>query len=386
MVTPVAQFRPLPAESAAERHNGEVYGCTYTPDGAFVLSGGWDGYLRLWDAATGVPRVSLQASPKPLSCCACSPDGTRWLSGSMEGLLSVWDGVSLQPLLTFVAHTRPISGICFSPDGERLATCSWDRHVTLRLVGKEREGRNLLGHRDIVTGCAFTPDGGRLLSWSHDGTVKVWDVSHLQEVATLNAHRDRVTWVSLAPDGRFAASGGRDGQLCWWDLERLSLVSAVNLGAELRTCFCLLDGEHLVAGDAAGRLFLLAVPSFEAVTQVQTPARAISGALAPTGTQVALGGEDGLVHRIAIDGLDDSPLVVVARPQLRDDPTLLDRFFGKSRVKRIFRLCCPGCRHALELVQLPADRIACPSCHRPLRVAGGTPALERVPANRTSML
>src|SRR5436309_8261024 len=94
-----------------EHHNGEVFSCVYTPDGAFVLSGGWDGFLRLWDAETGAARVSLAASPKPLSCCACSPDGRQWLSGSMEGLLSLWDGVSQQSLMSFLAHTRPISAL-----------------------------------------------------------------------------------------------------------------------------------------------------------------------------------------------------------------------------------------------------------------------------------
>src|SRR4051794_6250807 len=155
----VGTLRLLDAAATTERHDGEVYSCAYTPDGAFVLTGGWDGYLRLWDMASGDVRVSLAASPKPLSCSACSPDGLNWFSGSMEGLFTIWDGVSQQPLQSFVAHPRPISGIAFAPDGQRLATASWDRAVTLRKLGKEREGRTLSGHADIVAGCRFTVDG-----------------------------------------------------------------------------------------------------------------------------------------------------------------------------------------------------------------------------------
>src|SRR5262245_58723605 len=76
----VATLRLLEGTSP-ERHEGEVYSCGYTPDGALVLSAGWDGTLRLWDAATGELGMTLPASPKPLSCCACMPDGQQWLSG-----------------------------------------------------------------------------------------------------------------------------------------------------------------------------------------------------------------------------------------------------------------------------------------------------------------
>ena len=77
-------LRLLEATSPADRHDGEVFGCAYTPDGACVLTGGWDGNLRLWDAGTGAQMTALPVSPKPLSSCAVTPDGQHWLSGSME--------------------------------------------------------------------------------------------------------------------------------------------------------------------------------------------------------------------------------------------------------------------------------------------------------------
>src|SRR5689334_21808163 len=104
----VGTLRLLEPESLPERQDGEIYSCAYTPDSAFVLSGGWDGKLRLWDVVTGSPVLELSASPKPLSCCAISPDGHQWLTGSMAGLLGLWDGVSQHLIENFVAHTRPI--------------------------------------------------------------------------------------------------------------------------------------------------------------------------------------------------------------------------------------------------------------------------------------
>ena len=90
------------------KHDGEVLACAYTPDGSFVLSAGWDGHLRLWEASSGARLTALRVGPKPVSACAVSTDGKRWLSGSMEGMVATWDAHSHQMLGLSVVHTRPV--------------------------------------------------------------------------------------------------------------------------------------------------------------------------------------------------------------------------------------------------------------------------------------
>ncbi len=361
---------------SSEKNDGEVYSCDYPLDSLHVLSGGWDGMLRLWDAAAGTPIVRLSASPKPLSCCATSPDGLQWLTGSMEGLLSVWDGVSHQVLQSFVAHTRPISSICFAPDGQALATASWDRQISIRRTGNEREGRSISAHLDIVAGCRFTIDGKHLVSWSYDGTIKLWDRQTLREVATLSGHKDRVTTLALSPDGRYALSGSRDAMVRLWDLDEHTEIATVNLGAEVRACFYLLDGESVVVADAVGRLFLMSSPTFEVQAQLQTPFKVLCGDLAPSGMQLALGGEDGLVHFVALDGFEETSLVITATPNVREEAGILDRFLGKTRYTRTWNYTCPACRQHVEITKLPADSVPCPRCARLLRVHGSVPQLQ----------
>ena len=43
----MATLRLLASNPNAEGHKGEAFACAYTPDGAYVLSGGWDGHLRV---------------------------------------------------------------------------------------------------------------------------------------------------------------------------------------------------------------------------------------------------------------------------------------------------------------------------------------------------
>ncbi len=351
-------------------HNGEAFACAYSNDGASVLSGGWDGQLRLWDAVTGAHLLALPASPKALSCCAFTPDGKQWLAGTMDGLLSVWDGVSHQSLTNFIAHTRPISALAYSPDGQLLATASWDRQVVVRKVGKEREGgRTLAGHQDIVAGCRFAPGGKHLLSWSYDGTLRWWDLDSGVDVCVFKGHADRVTGAALSPDGRSVASVSRDGTLRLWDLAHQVEAGSANIGREARACFFLLDGESVLVVDDLGQMLLLGAPGFEIQAQLEVGCAVMCGALAPAGAQVALGCEDGRVRFVAVDGVENCPVVVPALSVIKPTATLLGRLTGKTRLARVFQWDCPVCRQSVEAAAVPSKPVPCRGCKRTLVVS-----------------
>ena len=357
------------AAGTGDGHGGEVFSCVYTVDSAFVLSAGWDGFLRLWMVSNNRSVSSLQASSKPLSCCALTPDGTTWLGGSMDGYLSSWDAMTHQMKLNFIAHIRPISAIEFAPDGRSLATASWDRKLLVRKVGKEREGLALVGHSDLVTGCRWTSDGKELLSWSHDGTLRLWEPDSGREKACLSGHEDRITAACLSRDGRWAISGGRDGTVKLWDLRRGAEARSVQLNAEIRGCWCLLDGESAVTASADGWLVLWSLPDFEVRGEYASDIKVMCGDLSPAGSEIALGSEDGNIHFIAIDGAEEAPILVTATASAKKPGGgVLGRILGQGSRRRIYQVTCPACRHTAEIEGLPTEAIRCDVCQRLLRV------------------
>jgi hypothetical protein len=247
--------------------------------------------------------------------------------------------------------------------------------VAIRKVGNEREARTMSGHTDIVSGCRFTPDGKHLVSWSHDGTIRVWDLALAREATSLPGHKDRVTALTLSPDGRWVLSGGRDAMVRLWDLESRTELAALNVGAEVRCCFALLDGESAVVADAVGRLFLLSLPGFQVQTQLQTPFRVMCGELSPSGTQLVLGAEDGGVYFVAVEGFEETVLVVTARQSIKEHATVLGRFFGTTKMRRMYEYTCPACRQTMEVTTPPTAPVVCRKCRRSLRVNTHMPLL-----------
>jgi WD40 repeat protein len=361
----------LPAAKAAPNgHCGEVFTCAFTPDGAFALSGGWDGHLRVWDASTGAAVTGFSTCTKAVSACAVSPAGRYFLSGSLDGQLSIWDAEGQTLARTFLAHTRPISAIVFGDDEDTLVTASWDRSLMLWDLEHERDGRPLYGHGDIVAGCRYTPDGKRLLSWSYDGTLRLWDLKPLAPAATLAGHEDRVLTAAISPDGQYAASGGRDGTLKLWDLGRPREVQSLGTASEIRACFFLLDGASLVTVDMHGRLALYSVPELQLTAGLATRLGVQCADLDAAGSRIALGCGDGRVTFVSVDGFDEAPLLVTPTQVNRRTATPLQRLFGRSTLEHAYSCTCPVCRHAFEVPKAPPGHAAaCPRCRRQLRLS-----------------
>lgn len=366
----MATLRVVAAGAGPGDQAGEVLACNFTSDGAFVLSGGWDGHLRLWETAFAAHVTALRVGTKPVSACCCSPDGKYWLAGTLDGLLSHWDALSHQQVSVFLAHPRPVSAIVFGIDETTLATAAWDGQVILWDLRRERSGRALSGHRDIVSGCQFTPDGQTLVSWSYDATLRTWEMARARPLTVLTGHPDRITAGAVSRDGRFAASGSRDASVKLWDLRLGRELASTRLGGEVRSCLFLLDGQTLAAIDFSGRITLHRLPSLEIETEQVTHLPVHCAALSPSGAQIALGCSDGRLRFVAVDGYDSEPLVVTALQTSQRRSGILHRMLGRGGTIHTFHCVCPACRQSFQLPGNPAGQPEpCPNCRRPLRVA-----------------
>ena len=196
---------------------GEFPVMAFSPDGATIASGSWDGTVRLWDVATRKKTATLKDDVYSAAfSVAFSPDGTLLASGSWDAV-KLWDVETNTNIATLEGHEWRVHSVAFSPDGTLLASGSEDA-VKLWDVETNTNIATLEGHEWRVHSVAFSPDGTLLASGSEDGTVRLWDVARGTNTAILEGHTGTVSSVAFSPHGTIIASGSEDETVKLWDV------------------------------------------------------------------------------------------------------------------------------------------------------------------------
>ena len=100
------------------------------------MRGDWPG--RVWMVSSrsgtrrrGNSRSTSRATRNQCRAVAFSPDGKRIAAAGFDGTLRILDAATGREMLTIFAHNSPVTGVTFSPDGYRLASSSYDHTVRL---------------------------------------------------------------------------------------------------------------------------------------------------------------------------------------------------------------------------------------------------------------
>ncbi len=92
-------------------HTGEVNAVAFSPDGAHIVSGGWDGSIRLWDAETGDEvRTIGQSLGGIFFCVAFTPDGKQVLAGGANVPLQLRDVETGKPGYRILSPQQGVRG------------------------------------------------------------------------------------------------------------------------------------------------------------------------------------------------------------------------------------------------------------------------------------
>ena len=257
-------------------YGSRVVALAWSPDGSLIASGGEDGIVRLWDAATGtLHRAPLVGHTDVVSSMAFSPDGRQLASGSFDKSIRIWSTVTCElidePLVDHeVGRTQPVYSVVFSPDGRFVASASGTLVCLWSLPhGKSNSCQVLPGHTGVIWSIAYSQDGTHIVSAGIDGTVRVWDTEVGFPTRWIVRHFGVVRSACFTPDDKGIISSSNDTTLMRWDTTSGARTGII-LGhkKEISSVAVSLDGKYIASASWDGMLHIHDANTHELLFQI----------------------------------------------------------------------------------------------------------------------
>jgi WD40 repeat protein len=122
-------------------HTRRIASVALSPDEKKIASTSDDGTVRVWDVESEKELLCLNGHEKGIGATnenehsvrsvVFSPDGRWILSGGWDGTVRLWDANTGKQLRRYLGHTEGVRGVAISPDGRLAASASDDKTIRL---------------------------------------------------------------------------------------------------------------------------------------------------------------------------------------------------------------------------------------------------------------
>ncbi|QEF98235.1 Serine/threonine-protein kinase PknB [Stieleria maiorica] len=254
-------------------HHRSVRAVAVSPDETMIASGGDDGSIAIFDAATGNLKRQISVAPKRIIDLAFAPDGQSLAVCGWDNEVRVVDLDSGKQRSNFHAPTgvgkTAMTGVHFAPQGDRLISGGWNAKIHVWDTATGRTDR-VLEYPDGRIHCTALSNDATLVAAGGHRTIQVWDLASGKARFNLKGHCNTVTKVAFSHDGNALLSASTDGSIRCWNTIDGSLMSVWWNQNPLVDVRWFRDHQTVVSKDQSGRVRFWNAASGQQVGETMT--------------------------------------------------------------------------------------------------------------------
>lgn len=253
-------------------HEGPVYTVRFSPNDAFVASGGYDRRVLIWkpslikpydfkklrsESGQVVPPgtfLALDEHQGAIRSVQYTRNGEFVLSGSEDNSIKLWSTETGEIQKTFRGHDGAIRALALADDDSVIISAGHDNRIKQWSIGQYEEirvlqSRVLEGHTDAVLSARFSPNGELIVTASRDRTARLWaakDGAHLRQLS--EGHSFLASRVAYFPGGKRMATAAVDNTLRIWDVNSSTQKRVLDQTGRSAAFAISNDGKWIVTG------------------------------------------------------------------------------------------------------------------------------------------
>lgn len=255
-------------------HKDEIKTIKYSPDGSFIVSGGWDRLVQIHKSDSTSALVQIVDDHRgAVNTIAFSRDNRTMITGGQDAKINIYIfdstyfdvatsdtslvlnefeinrliyGPGMRTIFSagddgqFITYDlvrqkaiplkgqRPISAAAVSIDRRSYYIAYEGDAIIYRFDVRGKEINRLEGHSNDITDILVTVDRKSVISSSKDKSVRIWETKTGKEKHSWTDHTWAVTDIDIDPFATFLVSGSLDGTIILYDLKKMEMIDSTH--------------------------------------------------------------------------------------------------------------------------------------------------------------
>jgi WD40 repeat protein len=281
-------------------HKAPVVSLSFSPDGHYMMSGGEDKLLAIWNMETLEADFKYNDNYYPPRAIEVTQVNNIFFGSGPD--IKLID-LNNNTLAVFKGNTTHIWSVDYAPEQHKVAAGSFDNSIKVWDCVTQKIDFVLYGHKKSALPVAFSPNEKHIVSGSLDRTVKIWNAMTGELLTSLEKHTDNIYDIEFHPSGKYFATCSRDMTIRLWDFETGEVVKTfVGHDKGVMDIEFTPDGNHIVSASLDGTIRLWILKSGKTIYTFTDHKGAVNCiAISRDGNFLASGGADNKVFLWKLD-------------------------------------------------------------------------------------